>query len=288
MSDLSAVLGEPVQIPQETAEQAPPQAQEASPAPQEGQQGAEGAHEAPESKVVPLAALHEERARRRELQQRLEANEREAQAWRQRAEERINAILQAQRPQTPSLEENPAVHLNSKLDGVSRDVQAITGALTEAQRAAQVQQQVAALENVVRTREAEFAKEHPDFEAAVKFFYGQRTQELQIHGLDQVAALQQAAHEFRVGALQAAANGQNPAEMAYRMAQARGYRKADPAPAVSAEDKFNAQAKGAAAAKSLGGGGASSGTPSLQALLAMSDEDFAEATKGNKWSKIMG
>jgi hypothetical protein len=74
--------------------------------------------------------------------------------------------------------------------------------------------------------------------------------------------------------------------LSYELATAKGYSARPAAP--SAADAFQVQKRGVAASRSLGSGGAASGKPSVEALLSMSDEDFAAATKGNNWQKLMG
>jgi hypothetical protein len=60
------------------------------------------------------------------------------------------------------------------------------------------------------------------------------------------------------------------------------------APAMSEAEKVALAARGQAASKSLSNaGGGSAGTLTLEALAGMSDEEFAEATKGDRWQKLL-
>jgi hypothetical protein len=98
------------------------------------------------------------------------------------------------------------------------------------------------------------------------------------------------------------ASGLNPAQVIYDYAQRHGYRggvvggpvqsSAGLPPrsgsAMSEAEKVALAARGQAASKSLSNaGGGSTGTLTLEALAGMSDEEFAEATKGDRWQKLL-
>ena len=144
---------------------------------------------------------------------------------------------------------------------------------------------VAQLTQAVTSVEQQFAAQAPDYYEAVEHLRTQRAAELEALGVDPQSAQQQAHQELVRHAYMSAQAGMNPAEQAYRIAKARGFTgKQQQSPA----DKLQSQAKGVAAARTLGSGGATKNALSLDALAAMSDEDFAEATKGNNWQKLMG
>jgi len=98
------------------------------------------------------------------------------------------------------------------------------------------------------------------------------------------------------------ATGRNPAQVIYDYAQRHGYRGSQageavrhvvglaprPASAMSEAEKVALAARGQAASKSLSNaGGGSTGTLTLEALASMSDDEFAEATKGDRWQKLL-
>ena len=57
---------------------------------------------------------------------------------------------------------------------------------------------------------------------------------------------------------------------------------------MSEAEKVALAARGQAASKSLSNaGGGSTGTLTLEALAGMSDDEFAEATKGDRWQKLL-
>jgi hypothetical protein len=83
----------------------------------------------------------------------------------------------------------------------------------------------------------------------------------------------------------ALAEGVNPAERIYKLARRRGYRGAGE---VDARAKLESLARGQAAARSLSGmGGATPMPPRLEDIANMSDEEFAKATEGVDWRRLL-
>jgi len=110
-NSISEIVGQDVNLQAELPESTDPAPQD--PAPQDPPAGNEPNEPAkePDSRVVPLAALHEERAKRKELAANIE-NLRQEQARRDTIlEQRLAALQQRNEPQPPSFDENPAAHL---------------------------------------------------------------------------------------------------------------------------------------------------------------------------------
>jgi hypothetical protein len=98
------------------------------------------------------------------------------------------------------------------------------------------------------------------------------------YSLDQAVAITNA-DEADIRA-RAAAVGRNPMEPIYRYAVLNGYpgvRSAQPAPTAHHERPLSA-------ARLHGAGGSS---PTMETLAQLSDDDFAEATKGDRWQTLM-
>ena len=285
MNELNEIVGDDVNIAQEMPEEAAAVqavAEENPAQPETPEQQAE----AEQPRVVPLAALHEERARRKELAAELQATRQQQAQLEARVEARLAALQKAQEPEPPSFEDQPALHLKQQLDQVT---QTLGAQQAQQQREAQYREQVSRVQHaaqLVQKAEAAFVAEKPDYMDAVNYVRDLRRQEFEAMGADPESAMKQATNEMIEGALGNVARGVNPSQLVYRMAELRGYKPK----AVQTGDsqKFEAQAKGTAAARSLGGGGAATGQLNAQQLLAMSDDEFAEATKGGKWSKVMG
>lgn len=283
MSDLQSIVGDDVNIPQdapETEQQAPEQPEQQPEAQAEPQQ--------PETpKVVPLAALHEERNRRKELAAELARERAEREALAQRVEERLRAMQEANRPPVPAFDENPAEHLRHKLDEVAQTQQMTAQQMQAWQR----QQQQAAMQQQLAQRvvaeEQQFAAEKPDYYDAVKHLHSSRIRELTALGLDEQSAAQRSAAELQEAAFVYAQQGRSPAQVAYQFALAKGYTPKQAQQAADAAQKFEAQAQGVKASKSLGTGGATRGRMTAQQLLSMSDREFA-ALKEDDWREVMG
>lgn len=290
MSDnnLSEIVGDDVNIaseapetpeaPQETKTETP----EAPATPEEGKE--------PDSRVVPLAALHEERARRKELAANIE-NLRAEQARRDAIlEQRLNQLAQTrQQEQVPSFEENPAAHLMHGQQQTQQSVQAMQQALSNWQAQQHQAQVFQALTERIGQHEAAFAQQAPDYQDAVAHLRNQIAAEIAADGAEPEAAAAEADKRIRLFAYQRAQAGQNPAQAAYAIAKARGYVAKTAAPAApTGEQVIKNQQRVSAASKTLGGGGAPAGKLTLEALASMSDDEFAEATKGNKWAQIAG
>lgn len=288
------VIGEPVQIERDEQgdEQAQPQAPETTeqqPAPETP--APDDQHQASGTRTVPLPALHEERQRRRQLQAELQAERQARTEMEARVQARLDALQQsvAPRQQVPSLEENPVAHLKYSIDQV-RDV-ATQNQQSFAQWQAQQQQvqQVQAIASRVTAAESDFVARRPDYHDALGYYRSQRAKEIAVvSGVDEDVAMQQVARELVEGALHHAAAGRNPAEIAYRLAETRGYKPKAQQATVSPAEKIETQQRGVAAARTVTSGGGTSGGLSAKALLEMSDEDFSKATKGNKWRELMG
>lgn len=120
----------------------------------------------------------------------------------------------------------------------------------EAQQARQEQTQIV---NTYAGAAKQFAVKQPDFPDAYKHVIATRKMELQELGYDPQAIVQTLQHEEMGLAANALQNGQDPAEIIYRMAKARGFTvKPVPPPPVAQIDKQQAKA---AAATSITPGG---------------------------------
>lgn len=294
MEDLTSIIGEPVEMPTEAPSPAPapaePQAEAAQPAQAVEQ---ESAHEA-EPKMVPLAALHEERAKRRELAAQADAERRAREDLERRMEQRLQALQQAMQPKAPeppSLEDNPVGHIVHKVDALQAQQQALLQQSHQERLAAAQAAALAQVAQRVQHDEAAFKARTPDYLDAVGHIHTMRVRELQALGVDEFAAERQSADELKQFAFVTAANGKSAAEVAYSIAKAKGYTAKSTAPAVaapSASEQMQMAQRGAAAATSLGNGSATGGRITMSQLASMSDEEFAEATSGGKWERVLG
>lgn len=264
------------EVPQEeiaAAEQQPEpeqQSQESAEEPQEAQKDERDA----KGKLVPLAALHEERQKRKELQAQFQQD--------RITRERQNAVLQARldqlfqaaqpQPQMPG-PEDPAGQLQYGLNQTQQELAQLRNYVAQdAQRKAQ-EAQTANLVGWYRSQAVEFQEKNDDFGGAYEHMRNLRVSELKAMGLNPA----QVEHTLTQDELQiawlAAQRGQNPAEIIYNMATSTGYRKqakqeADPA------QKMETLQRGVQASKTLGTSGGVTMKPTPQQIAEMPEEEF--------------
>lgn len=290
LADASPSSSEPVQQPAAHPEQ---QTQ------QQAQQQQEQTQQ-PEQRMVPLEALHEERAERRRLRD-------EMQQMRAQQDALVQRILQSQQqqpaqhaPQIPDFNTDPVGHLRAQNDLLQRQLREVTGYLgAQDQQAQQWTQQQAAQHQLMQTLTADeqrFRTRAPDYDAAAAFLQNSRAAEYRALGMTNPMEIQQALQADIAAMVNIAQrNGTSVAESAYNLAKARGYKAAQPAAgasqgAVQQQDnaaRLAAVAQGQQHAQSLSGtGGAAPSPMSIEKLLAMSDADFAKATAGANWQTL--
>lgn len=222
---------------------------------------------------VPHQALHE--ARQREQQARAAA---------QLAQTRMNALLTRQAmaeaatvPEMPDIETNPLGYM-----------QAMEQRIANFEQSRAEEQQNRQLDNAMENDEATFSMEHPDYNTAAHHYVMSRAQELMhLYPPDQVQQIM--LNEARQMAREAWSRGMPAAQMVYGMAQARGYVPGGqpgfvpPAaqPGITPVQQVQQVQRGQAVTRTLSGsgGGAPAGQLNAEALLAMSDEEFADYCK---------
>ncbi|WP_316196292.1 MULTISPECIES: hypothetical protein [unclassified Bradyrhizobium] len=224
---------------------------------------------------VPLAALQEERNRRRDLDKQL----REAREKLANFEGRF-AVLE--RASTPGGQEQAQDGPPAPEDDIFGAVKALQARLDGQDEAAKAERAVAdERTKFVRDYQADaaqFEQTTPDFKQAYAFLLNSRAAELKAIGYEDPRALHDAltADEFAIAQM-AFQKGKSPSEMLYALATQRGYVKADgKKPDTSAAEKLNAIERGQAANKSLNATGGSTGDADMTAerLLSMPMAEF--------------
>lgn len=241
----------------------------------------------PDKRVVPLAALHEERERRKELAAQVASEAEKRAKMEARFEAMVHAMEQQKqsesKPAAPNPDEDPLAYIKAQgeaIDRLSRRQEDFTSAQ---QQSAQVNRMI----ETYRHSASEFAQKSPDFMAAYNHLLKERREELRDLGYTDPVTLDTMLQndEFALVA-QSLQAGQNPAEKIYALAKRRGYKPADTKMATA--DVLDRIEKGQQAAKSVG---AASGGPapkiSLEALANMDDEEFASAIEGKNWKRLI-
>lgn len=247
----------------------------------------------PSRRTVPYGALAEERARRKELQRELQS----AAETQQRLQERLELLhglaQQTASPGTGDTSQPPQELVSDAALQQPQEANAAADGGAHAEAAFRTQ-----LMHSIR----DAMRERPDFLAAYQHARQARVSELLALGYTPDEALGITFENELEIIRNAYANGRNPAEIIYDYARRHGFGGGRPAGSslgagaavrdrdgvMSEAAKVALAARGQAASKSLStAGGGSTGTLTLEALAGMSDEEFAEATKGDRWQKLL-
>jgi phage-related minor tail protein len=232
---------------------------------------------------VDLGALHEERARRKEEQQRRAESEKkshEQEVQIARMEERFKQFQE--KVQAPDYDENPAEFLKHENVTLKDRLETLEGKQTQSEQTTKEQQNYQSFYQNVTAEEAAYTQAQPDYYQAVAHLRTSRLEELQMAGYEIGAATQIVDQEAHMIAQQSISSGKNSAETFYKMAKARGYQKG-----TNKVEQLEEVKKGAERTQSLGASGETAGNLSLAALAEMEDDDFAKATEGDNWRKLM-
>src|SRR5688572_14556666 len=245
-----------------------------------------------QQRTVPYGALAEERARRKELQRELQS----AIESQQRLQGRLD-LLHELAQQQGSVEAGAGGEASPEHgDDLQHNDASGESPIPDLDPQAGAQFRTQLMHSV---RDA--LRERPDFLAAYQHARQARVSELCALGYAPQEALAITFDNEAEIIGHAYASGQNPTQIIYDYAQRHGYRGPNGAPvrhsariapgstpAMSEAEKVALAARGQAGSKSLSNaGGGSTGTLTLEALAGMSDEEFAEATKGDRWQKLL-
>ena len=241
--------------------------------------------------MVPHAALHEEREKRKELDGQVRRMEERFSEFlgRVKAEQEVRdqTAQAAQAPQVPEFDDDPAANLDQRLKA-QEQAQATSQEQVQAQMHEQQQRnQINAFEREFQSKEQAFASKTPDYYQATEFLRDSRLNELKTLGYPEAQARQVLDAEALQYAITATNNGVDPVEMFYKVARERGYKAgAGPNGTPTQVDLKTLQAN-IERADSMGSRG---GTPreslSLAELSNMSENEFDEATSGDKWEEL--
>ncbi len=241
--------------------------------------------------MVSLAALHEERGKRKELGTKLSATERELAELKGKFSiiERLQVPKQEQ--EAPLTPEGDIFGYVKKLGETNEQLQK---RIEEGEATRKEEGERNNLISSYKSDAAAFTAKNPDFGEAYNHLLQSRAQEMIALGYDDPASLQQALQneEIQIARL-AFQKGKSPAEIIYALAQQRGYKKADAkADGNDPAKKLETIARGQEANKSLSntGGNSGDGDVTAEMLLKMSSEEFDAWCNKNpaKAKRIMG
>lgn len=284
-----------------TGEQTAAAPQEPASQQQQQTQQQDGTQQQPtEPRMVPLAALQEERAERKRMRD-------EMQRLQQQQEALVNRILTSQQsqaqeaaPQIPDYSQDPVGHLRAQNELLQRQMQQLAGHFSgqqqQQQQWTQQQQAEQALANFIAADEQTFRAQAPDYDAAATFLQQSRADEYRALGMNNPLEIHHALRADLAAMTNIAQrNGTSIAEAAYNLAKSRGYRPAQTSAQggqagtqqQDAASRLAAISQGQQHAASLSQtGGAAPAPMSIEKLLAMDDGEFAKATGGMNWQKL--
>jgi hypothetical protein len=202
-------------------------------------------------------------------------------------------------PEIPDINSDPIGHFQAKQAELERKLQEAESWRKQTQQVTQQQEVLQKIGTEVSRLEQEFAKSTPDYHQAQQHLFASWAQEAQALG----ASPEEAIRFWSMQIVQRAGQqNKNPAQVAYELAKQRGYLGAQPKPQAPTQTpqgpNLDTIQRGLAASKSTSaapGKAAPSGTPTIEALLQMDDEEFAKnygSRDAAKWQsdmeKIMG
>ena len=270
MEDMRAV--EVVEGPQPAPQPAPEPATPVEPEPKAGKPEED---RKPPDGFVPHGAMHEERKRRQEAEQELQA-----------LREQMAALKQP-KPAEPEYVDpiaDPEAHrkwTEHQIAKVAKEQQAFSQEYRQQQILHQRVSEAARLEQ-------EFAARTPDYTEAATFLRDNRVQELRLMGWLDADIPQIIAQDANAMFDNARRNGKNPAEVLYQAAKMRGW-SGKSLDSVTDADKVTALAKAQAATATIGAaaGGAAPVTYTMEMLAKMSEYDLAKLPADVK-RKVLG
>src|SRR5215475_1229398 len=261
----------PAQAPA-PADDAPPAEPVPSPAP---------VAEAEKQREVPQQALHEERKRRQDAEEKA----RQYELLNARMEERFRAFRDAVAPpqQAPAAAPSPDSDIFGAVKHMQQEQSRTRVEIDNYKRQMQYEDQMKQLRQWGADAEANYARNTPDYYEALNHLRRARANELGIWGMSPSAIGQQLQHEENQLLARAAAERRNPAEMAYSLAKQRGFVKADKPPAAQAAapppppdlSRIEAGQRQSGSLSQIGGNqGPDVGDIEINDLLKMNDKEF--------------
>lgn len=256
-----------------------PEAKQETPEPAKEVQEEE--KEPEKEKFVPYGALHEERQRRKELQQEIERIRQEQLQSAQVMQQVLQQMRQQQEPPAPTVDDDPVAYFQAKQREQEEQLRMVAENLQQRQEREQQEYQQQQFVSAYRQAASEFSQKTPDFNDAYKFAIDHRANELRAAGYPAEMIPQiLRSNEAEIVSL-AFQQGINPAEKIYEIARIRGWKGA---PQAEPEQKMQTLEKGVKASKPTGGA-PQGGEVTLEALAEASSEMDAKEFN-DLWAKF--
>lgn len=216
---------------------------------------------------------------RNELQQRLQRNEELAEKRFAELVQRMERANAEPEPVAPDFDEDPAGNLQFQQEQLRKQQEQMQKAMQQQQQQNAYQARANALRDRYMQSQAALSQQHPDYQARVQALENQRIAFHESLGFSREQAQARTSQEAWGIIQDAIQNGKDPAQAIYQMAQA-----STPQPQAAPADE---PGRKRGTVTSIGSRGAApKGKMTAARLLAMSDDEFAQATSGDKWRKL--
>ena len=255
---------------------------ETEPAPAPAEPTAAPTQDSREGRFVPLQALQEERAEKKQLREEL----RQYREWQSQLAQRLQQIPAVQPAQAPDPQTRPLDYINHVLSNMQNTTAELQQWRQQQEAFAQQRSAIQQTAEWAQAQEREFSKGQPEYHDAYRYAADARDKELQALGYADQATrtniVRMNTAEIINNAIQ---QGRNPAELVWEYARARGFAPKSGRNGGNAE----AQAKIAAGLQAAGGklnqgGETGEGQMSAKDLSGITDpEEFEKA-----WKKVFG
>lgn len=285
------------------ADVAPSPAAESPPAPSPETPTAETSTASEDAKHVPVAEVIKQRERRQAAEKEVAAVKAEYARLQGRLdtlEQLAKQVGQPAAPALPDVNADPVGYFRAKTEAQEKQLSELATFRQQFEQRQQQQFTVQQVAQTVNAQEMAFRKDNPDYDEAVNYIREVRGRQLAALGITdpamQAQHIQNDVFQIANAALQ---NKGNAAQVAYELAKASGWtpkaKATAPAPVADSakteptpdELKVALAAKGQEQGASIGQvRGTAPKKIDLAALANMSNEEFAEATKGNKWKQF--
>jgi len=265
----------------ETTEETSPGAEpvsEAAPAPVENPE-----RDSREGRFVPLQALQEERAEKKQLREEL----RQYREWQAQLAQRLQQVpVQKEANPVPDPQTQPLEYINHVLGSMQASTAELQQWRQQQEAASQQREAVQQYASWATAQEREFARSQPEYHDAYRYATETRDKELQALGYTDTATraniVRMNTAEIINGAVQ---QGRNPAELVWEYARARGFIPKS----TRGQGNAEAQAKIAAGLQAAGGklnqgGSSGEGDVSAKDLAGITDPDEFEKA----WKRVFG
>ena len=233
-----------------------------------------------DSRFVPLQALQEERAEKKQLREEL----RQYREWQAQLTQRLQQMpVQSPASHAPDPRTQPLEYINHVLGSVQNSTAELQQWRQQQELATQQRATVQQYADWARGQEAEFSKVQPEYRDAYRFAAESRDKELQALGYGDAGVraniVRMNTAEIINNAMQ---SGRNPAELVWEYARARGF-------APKGARIADGQAKIAAGLQAAGGklnrgGETGEGDVSAKDLAGITDPDEFEKA----WKRVFG